>query len=220
MQRKITLRVLGVHLDNEQTVLYIANHLDDLVWSIVDARVYATVMVDQPDELVYRAVEAARRIEHSLPGARVDRVDEELVGVPDIAARVKLNRETVRSWATGSRGPGGFPSPVGAVGGGDRGAAKIWRWAEVNDWLDRCYSLGDGYSYATDAEFAEVSAYLAHANYMVVALVQNGPSAPSTFPYTRSIDLRGTNAMTITSKGPTEADQVLANQVIGVWRGF
>lgn len=216
MQRKITLRVFGVNLNDEQTILSIASHLADLVWWVVDGRVCATVIVDQPSQLVCRAVGAARRIEHAIAGARVDRADEELVGIPDIAARVGLNRETVRSWATGSRGAGDFPDPVGSVGGGDRGAAKIWRWAEVNDWLDRCYALGDGYSYATNAEFAEVNAYLAHADYVVVAQVQNGPPSLSGFSYSQSINSGGTRAQTVTSEGPAEANYLLANQVVGV----
>jgi hypothetical protein len=199
MRRKITLRVNGVCFDSEQTVQNIANHLDDLIWTVVDSRVCAAVIVDQPDALVCSAVEAARRIEHALVGAHVDRVDEELVGIPDIAARVGLNRETVRSWASGTRGPGDFPSPVGSVGGGDRGAARIWRWADVNDWLDRRYSLGDGYSYASDAESAEVSAYLAKSNYILVANVQNGPPALAALPYTSHS--QGINILTVTSAG-------------------
>jgi hypothetical protein len=204
MLRKITLRVLGVDLDNEQTILAIADRLADLVWTVVDSRVCAAVILDQSQELVCRAIEAARRIETTLPGARVDQVDQELVGISDIAARVKLNRETVRSWATGARGPGDFPPPVGSTGGGERGSAKIWRWAEVNDWLDRRYSLGDGYSYASAAEFAEVSAYLARADYILVAHVQNGPPVLSAFSY--SVASQGANTLTVTSAVAEEAN--------------
>jgi hypothetical protein len=214
MHRKITLRVLNVDFEIEQTVLNVANHLADLVWSVVDSRASATVIVDQSEDLVCHAIEAARRIEHSLVGARVDRVDEELVGIPDIAARVKLNRETVRSWASGTRGPGDFPSPVGSVGGGDRGAAKIWRWADINAWLDRRYSLGDGYSYATDAEFAEVSAYLARANYIVVANVQNGPPVLPAFSF--SLASQGTHTLTVTSTAPNEVNYMTAARRSGV----
>lgn len=213
MQRKITLRVLGVSLDDEQTVSSIATHLDDLVWSAVDACVHATVIADNSCDLVSQTIEAARRIEHNVPDAHVDRVDEELVGVSDIAARVGLNRETIRSWATGSRGPGSFPRPVGSVGGGDRGATKIWRWADVNAWLDNYYSLGDNYSYASNAELAEINAYLAGVKSMVVALV-NGPTTLPGVSYTRNIDSRANKTYTITSKDPVETNYLLTNQSI------
>jgi hypothetical protein len=213
MQRKMTLRVLGVDLDNQQTVLIIANHLDDLIWSVVDGRVRVTLLMEQPRALVGEALETARRIESRLSGAKVDRVDEELVGIPDIAARLKLNRETVRAWATGSRGPGKFPIPVGSLGGGDRGAAKIWRWADVNSWLDRNYSLGDGYSYGTDAEIAEVNAYLTHADYMVVASVQNGPYGPPIF-------WGPTNIVTGTTHGKARTSLFMSNPLQGVPHGI
>jgi hypothetical protein len=201
MQRKITLRVLGVDLDDEDTVAIIAADLDDLAWSMVDGRVRATLFVDQVN-LVNKTVETARCIEHKLT-ARVDQVDEDLVGIPDIAARVKINRETVRSWANGTRGPRGFPVPVGAVGGGERGSAKVWKWREVNDWLDRHYSLGDGYSYPTLAEVAEINAYLAHAEYMLVAALQNGPPAINSFVFTQLVNVRESDSFNTASEGPT-----------------
>lgn len=213
MLRKITLRVLGVDLDSDQTILTIANRLSDLIWTKVDGRVCAVVIVDQPRELVCQAIDAARRIEAALTGARADQIDEELVGISDIAARLKLNRETVRSWATGTRGPADFPPPVGSTGGGERGSAKIWRWAEVNEWLDRQYSLGDGYSYASAAEFAEINAYLARADYILVAHVQNGPSVLSTLSY--SAASQGTNNLTVTTKGPEEASHVTSGCHLG-----
>lgn len=215
MQGKVTLRVIGVSLDDEETIERIATYLDDLVWTVVDNRVRATVIVANHAELVSKAVEAARRIEHCLTGSRVDRIDEELVGVPDIAARVGLNRETVRSWTIGSRGPGGFPNPIGSVGGGERGAAKIWRWADVNVWLDLNYSLGDGCSYASDSEFAEISAYLARADYMVVAHVQNGPPAITGPSYARSVGARTRGTFTVTSKDSMTLSYFQTSQFIG-----
>lgn len=67
-------------------------------------------------------------------GARVLRVDRELVSVPDIAERTGRSRESVRQHANGTRGSGGFPSPVGIVGDGIR----VWEWAPVFEWAGLC----------------------------------------------------------------------------------
>jgi len=219
MQLKTTLRVLGVDLGDDGTIASIASRLDDLVWSVVDGRVCAAVIVDRPGDLVCRVVEAARRIEQCLRGSRVDRADEELVGVSDIAARVKLNRETIRSWATGSRGSGDFPAPVGSIGGGQRGTSKIWRWAEVNDWLDKSYALGDGYKYATQAEFAEINAYLARSEYLMTAVVQNGPSVPSSFSNPPNTSWRPRVAASFTGQSQGRALHALTSQFQGVQVG-
>ena len=70
MERKVTLRVLGVDFDQDQTVAIIAKHLDDLIWSRVSGRVRVTLVIDQPGCLVSAAVDVARRIEFRLPGSR------------------------------------------------------------------------------------------------------------------------------------------------------
>jgi hypothetical protein len=166
METKITLRVLNVDLDDDETVECVAEHLSDLVWSVVDGVTRATVFTASPD-VVDAVVTAARRIEHKLAESRVDEADEELVAIPDISARMKVHRETVRSWVGGTRGPGGFPLPVGSFGGGGRGSMKAWRWAEVNAWLDQNYSIGDGYLYPTRKQYAEINAYLGQVPYIL-----------------------------------------------------
>ena len=104
-------------------------------------------------------IQAARQIAASLAGARVLDVDQDLVGVSDIAKRVGVSREAVRLWVEGKRGPGHFPSPVGSAGGGVRGSMRLWQWASVNDWL-RYYKLHDDEGMPTSAQTAEINAAL------------------------------------------------------------
>lgn len=178
METRIILRVLGVDVDDRQTMELIAEHLDDLAWSIVDGVTRITLFT-QAANAVSQAVDSAHRIENKLIGARVDEVDEELVTVPDISARTKIHRETIRSWINGTRGPGDFPLPTSSFGGGERGSMKAWRWADVNRWLDQHYSLGDGYLYPTRKEYAEINAFLARADYML-AIALPAPQPPIT----------------------------------------
>jgi hypothetical protein len=70
-----------------------------------------------------RAVEAA--------GLRALRVDaDDWVTVGDVAQRIGRSRETVRLWAAGRMGPGGFPPPLNP--GRD---TTFYSWAEVLPWL-------------------------------------------------------------------------------------
>ena len=186
METLVTLRVLGVDFEDVSLVEKIATNLSDLSWAVVDGVAWATLQVASGDA-VSHAIDTARRIEHTLPGSRVDQLDEELVAIPDISGRTKIHRETIRTWINGTRGPGSFPLPRASLGGGDRGSMKVWRWADVNRWLDENYSLGDGYSYLTDAQFAEINAYLARAEYMLTILVQNTPVASGQFTQARTL---------------------------------
>lgn len=65
-------------------------------------------------------------------GLRVLRVlDEELLTLADIADRVGRSRESIRRYATGERGGGGFPLPVNP----GREGTVFYRWSEVAPWL-------------------------------------------------------------------------------------
>jgi hypothetical protein len=75
-------------------------------------------------------VTAVRDIEAM--GLRVLRVvDEDLVTLADIAERVGQSRESIRRYAAGTRGPGGFPPPVNPV----REGTVFYRWSEVAPWF-------------------------------------------------------------------------------------
>jgi hypothetical protein len=58
-------------------------------------------------------------------------IDGDLVTLADIAARIGQSRESLRRYATGSRGPGEFPPPVNP----SRDGATFYRWSEVAPWL-------------------------------------------------------------------------------------
>jgi hypothetical protein len=86
--------------------------LDWPAWSLTEAVVAGV-----------RAVEAT--------GLRVLRVDaHDWVTAGDVAQRIGKSRETVRLWAAGRMGPGGFPPPLNP--GRD---TTFYSWAEVLAWL-------------------------------------------------------------------------------------
>jgi hypothetical protein len=86
--------------------------------------------VDHPTadviEAVSRAVWTVERV-----GLRAIRVDtSDWVTRQGIATRIGRSRETVRLWALGRLGPGGFPPPLNP--GRD---TLFYSWAEVLPWL-------------------------------------------------------------------------------------
>ena len=157
---RITLRVSNVDLDDDETLVHVAENLSDLLWSTTDGRVTATIYAECRDP-VGVIIQTARRITHALPSAEVSEVDQDLVSVSDIGHRLGVHRETVRLWTEGKRGPGEFPAPVGALGGtGARNPTRAWRWADVNEWLTTHYMLSDPDQLLTPDKVAEANANL------------------------------------------------------------
>jgi hypothetical protein len=71
-------------------------------------------------------------------GLRVLRVwDEDLLTLADIADRINRSRESIRRYATGERGGGGFPLPVNL----GREGTVFYRWSEVAPWLREHLSI-------------------------------------------------------------------------------
>ncbi len=153
---RIPLRVSGVDLDDDVTLELLGNHLSDLTWSERDGGVVAALHTSAKNP-VAAALEAARRITHVLPDAKVLDVDQELVSASDIASRLGVSREAVRLWVEGLRGPGGFPRPVGTVG---NGKSKVWQWLAVNSWLQANYHIGDDEHHISAQQIAELNAHL------------------------------------------------------------
>jgi hypothetical protein len=154
---RIALRVTGVDLDDDATLAALCEFLNDMTWIEVDGRTLA--VVHTAGDPVGPAILAARRVSSTLQGAKVVEVDQDLVGISDIAKRIGVTREAVRLWAEGKRGPGGFPSPVGSSGSGERGSIRLWQWASVSSWL-RQYGLHDDEDALSPEQIMEVNAAL------------------------------------------------------------
>lgn len=172
MQYKIPLVVDGLDLDDASVVSAIATDRDlsELMWTRVSGRTLATLFVDEHP--VIRASEAALAVRAAFPWSCVLRVDRDIVGTAEIADRAGVTGEAVRLWVAGRRGPGHFPAPVGATGGGGKGASKLWFWGDVNAWLATSYELGDGYRYLSERQHAMLTERLTSMgqNRTVVAL--------------------------------------------------
>ncbi|WP_162907178.1 hypothetical protein [Allorhizocola rhizosphaerae] len=152
---RIPLHVTGVDLDDERVLDILDRRLNDLSWAEVSGRVIATLHTDC-DDPVGQVMQVLRSIRNLL-GANVVEVDQDLVNISGIAHRVGVTREAVRTWVEGIRGPGNFPEHVGATGA-DQGSQRIWRWADVSNWLHSSFQLGDDEDHLSRQQLAAVNA--------------------------------------------------------------
>jgi hypothetical protein len=117
-----------VPTDDELDALFAAG-CDDAAFSMEQGLSIAEFDREAPT-LADAIVSAVRDIESaSLVVMRV--LDEDLVTLADIGDRVGQSRESIRRYATGERGPGGFPPPVNP----GREGTVFYRWSEVAPWV-------------------------------------------------------------------------------------
>ena len=83
---------------------------------------------------------AIRDVEGAGVGLRVVRIEAgELVTASEIARKVGKTRQAIQYYASGKRGPGGFPTPVTA-----RSArVAVYRWEDVASWMRAANLLPD-----------------------------------------------------------------------------
>lgn len=158
MDVMVDLEVLGLDLADERVLETAADQLDDLAWSRVSGVALATLIVEAGTDPVCAAVDAGHRLQNvfDLPV----RVHEDLVSASDIAQRVGVSREAVRLWGH-SKAANPFPPPRGSVGGGERGATRIWAWSDVVDWLGSVKKLSFDERPLTALQALQVNHHLA-----------------------------------------------------------
>lgn len=115
----------AAHLD-----AFYAAGLDDAVVEDRDGAALVT-FIRSADDAGSALASAITDVERAVPGARVVRIDDQLMGLGDLADVTGRTAESLRLLAIDARGPGGFPSPAGVVGKG----VRVWRWADVRPWL-------------------------------------------------------------------------------------
>lgn len=157
MTFEINLVVTGVDTLSEDFDESPASEFEDVQWRSVAGVTIASLYTD--GDPVMDACTFSRRLESSGAG-KVESVYDDFVNISEIALRLDVNRQTVRLWVDGARGPGNFPPPVHTHGSlGEKGAMKVWRWAEVNSWL-ASLGLEDGVDHLTRRQAIEIEAHV------------------------------------------------------------
>ncbi len=100
---------------------------------------------DDFESSILSAVSDAESTDYCLTVAHVE--PDDVVNASEIARRLQWSREYVRLLARGSRGEGGFPSPLSGV----TGKTRLWSWSAVLRWLKEDDRLEDN-SLLADAE--------------------------------------------------------------------
>lgn len=114
------------HIEALGDRLAIADGIDATVQA--DDRGGVVMFSREADDAVQAIVSAITDVE--TVGMTVTGVTEDRVTVEDIAERAGVTATAVRYWASGDRGPGGFPRARV-----QRQRGSLWSWAEVSAWL-------------------------------------------------------------------------------------
>lgn len=123
--------ILNRPVDEATVDLLFEAGLDDAAVTGFDGS--AALDVDREAPSLLDAIASAVREAESVSGVEVVRVEEEeLVSQADIAERTGRSRQAVNHWIKRDAASSGFPEP--AYGASTR--SPLWRWADVQAWLN------------------------------------------------------------------------------------
>jgi hypothetical protein len=134
--------------DDELDAFFAAGN-DDVIFGAENGLPIAEF--DREASSLTEAIVSAVRSVESVGLVPVRVIDQDLLTLADIADRIGQSRESVRRYATGERGPGGFPPPVNPV----RDGTVFYRWSEVVPWIQEHLDVD-----VSDGELALVVANL------------------------------------------------------------
>jgi hypothetical protein len=130
MEIEFLLVIDGVSIDDDSVVQTLTEDFD-AVLSLNRGVLRLAVSAEGIDP-VNALSPLLMRLAAEVPALNVLRLDPDLVGVADIAARVGRSRQNVQQWIDGERHSeaGPFPGPEGSAG-----RSPVWRWSDVYAWL-------------------------------------------------------------------------------------
>lgn len=102
---------------------------DDAAFGV--ERGLAVAEFDREDDSLAKAIASAIKAVETAGLVPLRIIDEDILTLADIADRIGQSRESVRRYAAGARGPGGFPPPVNP----GREGTVVYRWSEVAPWF-------------------------------------------------------------------------------------
>ncbi len=123
--------ILDRPIDEATSDLLFDAGLDDAAITALDG--HPALDVDREAPTLLDAITSAVTQAESVAGIHVVRVEgEELVSQADIAERTGRSRQAVNHWIKRDADSSGFPAP--AYGTSTR--SPLWRWADVQAWLE------------------------------------------------------------------------------------
>jgi len=130
--------ILDRPIDEATSDLLFEAGLDDAAVTALDGN--PALDVDREASTLLDAIASAITQAESVAGIQVIRVEgEELVSQADIAERTGRSRQAVNHWIRRDADSSGFPEP--AYGTSTR--SPLWRWADVQSWLEPDSDIDD-----------------------------------------------------------------------------
>jgi len=123
--------ILNRPIDEATSDLLFEAGLDDAAVTAFDG--HPALDVDREASTLLDAIASTTTQAESVSGIQVLRVEgEELVSQADISERTDRSRQAVNHWIKRDADSSGFPDP--AYGASSR--SPLWRWADVQAWLE------------------------------------------------------------------------------------
>ena len=178
MTVKVALRLDGLDLRDIEAYGRIPEELAEMSFQ-ANGSVSLAVVYSDSSTPVSDAADCARLIDKLIPGVSVVRAHEELVSIPDIAARCDVATEAVRLWAAGKRRvrlrP--FPPPREVIGAGGGGRTmNVYAWAEIVGWVRAVLNVDPdaGIDYLSGRQYAQLNVELSDIAAHVAASTADG----------------------------------------------
>lgn len=134
----VTLHVCGLDPNGEQIARLVQHGFGDALITREGVTGRGVIEVELDEPLTMARVRAFLSQVGAWSDARVYAVGpSSLVNAADIAQRIGRTRQNIGQYASGARGPGGWPAAVNTGGG-----APLWEWGDVARWLNRYLDAG------------------------------------------------------------------------------
>lgn len=156
--------------------------LRNCAWKTISGT--ATMTVFTETDTVAETIKVVRCATHA--GFNVLRVYEDRVNIGEMTRRLgDFSREAVRKWTADPT----FPAHRSVLNDdGQRGATKIWDWADVVAWLQQHKSLALDEALPTEPQIAEINAALCgvrdYASHDTHQMLFNEPASTAAMVYT------------------------------------
>lgn len=165
MALAVPLRILGVDLDNPQHVEALALENFEISLTVSDEVVTATLLLLDGQHRVSAVRDLICQIRDRVPESAVPYVQDELVGIRDIAERCDVAMESARLWSLGRRRHDpdrSFPPPRQVLET-DQKVVRLFAWRDVVAWVREMCDIDPepGLSFLSDAEVASINDLLA-----------------------------------------------------------
>lgn len=150
----LELKITGLDLTSNRVITVLEHSFPNVAFFSSDGFTFAAFSC-QADFAVAESRSFAKELINFFPEITKISWRRDFVGYSEIASRLDVSSETVRTWATGLRGSYDFPAPSGYIGQ-SKHRSPFWLWNEVANWAISNQKLDDLEVYPNEDEIQQI----------------------------------------------------------------